>query len=79
MSKDTNETPMIYLIMTIFNSRKSGRHPGLEWIFIAVNIISALTLLGLGLILVFYIYKKTAKVYYRLARNRGKTTEAPIL
>ena len=30
MLKDTKEIPMKHLIMTIFNSRKSGRHPGLE-------------------------------------------------
>ena len=29
MLKDMKETPMRHLIMTIFNSRKSGRHPGL--------------------------------------------------
>ena len=65
--------------MTIVNSSKSDRHPGLEWIFIAFIVISALTLLGLGLTLVFYIHKKSAKVSYRLARNTGKTTEAPAL
>ena len=49
MLKDTKEIPMRHLIMTIFNSRKSIRHPGLEWIFIAIIVISALTLFGLGL------------------------------
>ena len=29
MLKDTKEIPMRHLIMMIFNSRKSGRHPGL--------------------------------------------------
>ena len=53
MLEDTNKIPMKHLIMTIFNSRKSGRHPGLEWIFIAIILIPALTLLGLVLILVF--------------------------
>ena len=77
--KDTKEIPVRHLIMTIFNSRKSGRHPGLEWIFIAIIVISALTLLGLGLTLVFYIYKRSAKVSCRLTRNRGKTIEAPVL
>ena len=37
--------------MTIFNSRKSDRHPGLKWIFIAIIVISVLTLLGLELTL----------------------------
>ena len=55
MLKDTKEIPMRHLLMTIFNSRKSGRHPDLEWIFIALIVISALTLLGLGLTPVFYI------------------------
>ena len=77
--KDAKEISMRHLIMTIFNSRESGRHPGLEWIFIAIIVMSALTLLGLGLTLIFYIYKRSAKVSYRLARNRGKTTEAPVL
>ena len=67
MLKDTKEIPMRHLIMTIVNSRMSGRHPGVEWIFIAVIVISALTLLGLGLTLVFYIYKRSTKVSYRLA------------
>ena len=44
MLKDTKEIPMRHLIMTIFNSRKSGRHPGLEGIFIDIILISALTL-----------------------------------
>ena len=79
MLKDTKEIPTRHLIMTIFNSRKSDRQPGLEWIFIAIIVISALTLLGLGLTLVFHIYKRSAKVAYRLARNRRKTTEAPVL
>ena len=79
MLKDIKDIPMRHLIMTIFNSRKLGRHPGLEWIFIANIVISALTLLGLGLTLVFYIYKSSARVSCRLARNRGKTTEAPVL
>ena len=79
MLKDTKEIPSRHLTMTIVNSRKSGRHPGLEWIFIAIIVISALTLLRLGLTLVFYIYKRSAKVSCRLARNRGKTTEAPVL
>ena len=35
--------------------------------------------MGLGLTLLFYIYKRPAKVSYRLSRNRGKTTEAPAL
>ena len=35
--------------------------------------------MGLGLTLVFYIYKRSAQISYRLARNRGKTTEAPVL
>ena len=78
MLKDTKVIPMRHLIMTIFNSRKSGRHPGLEWIFIAVIVISALMLLGLGLTLVFDIYKRSAKVSCRLARKRGKTTEPPL-
>ena len=47
MLKDMKEIPMRHLIMTISNSRKSG----LEWIFIAVIVISALTLLGLELTL----------------------------
>ena len=46
--KDTKEIPMRHLITTIFNSRKSGRHPVLEWIFIAIIVTSALTLLGFG-------------------------------
>ena len=54
-------------------------HPGPKWIFIAIIVVSALTLLGLGLTLVFYICKRSAKVFCRLARNRGKTTEAPVL
>ena len=33
----------------------------------------------MGLTLVFYIYKRSAKVSYKLARNKGKTTEAPAL
>ena len=45
MLKDTKEIPMRHL-MTIFNSRKSGTHPGFEWIFIVVIVISALTLWG---------------------------------
>ena len=36
MLKDTKEIPVRQLIMPIFNSRKSGRHPGLERIFIAI-------------------------------------------
>ena len=72
MLKDTNEIPMRHLIMTIFNSRKSGSHTGLVWIFTAIIVISALTLLGLGLTLVFFIYKRSAKVSYRLTRNRDK-------
>ena len=52
MLKDTKEIPMRHLIMTIFNSRKSGRHPGIKWIFIVIIIIPPLTLLGLGLTLV---------------------------
>ena len=79
MLKDTKEIHMRHLTMTIFHSRKSGRHSGLEWIFIAIILISALTLLWLGLTLVFYIYKRSAKVSYKLARNRGKTTQAPVL
>ena len=79
MLKDTKEIPIRHTIMTILNSRKSGRHPGLERIFTAITVISALTLLGLGLTLVFYKYKRSAKVSYRLARNRGKTTDTPLL
>ena len=79
MKKDTKKYPCRHLTVTIFNSRRSGRHPGLEWIFIAIIVISALTVLGLGLALVFYIYERSAKVSCRLARNRGKTTEAPVL
>ena len=65
MLKYTKEIPMRHLIITICNSRKSGRHPGLEWIIIVVIVISALNLLGLGLTLVFYIYKRPAKVSSR--------------
>ena len=79
MLKDTKEIPMRHFIMTIFNSRKSGKHAVLVYIFIAIILISALTLLGLGLTLVFYIYKRFAKVSYKLVRNRGKTTEAHAL
>ena len=79
MLKDTKEIPMRHLIMTIFNSKESGKHPGLESIFTAVIVIFALNLLGLGLTLVFYIYKRSAKVSYRLPWNRGKTTEASVL
>ena len=79
MLKDIKEIPMRHLIMTILNSKMLGRHPGDKWIFITVIVISALTLLGLELNLVFYIYKRSAKVSYKLARNRGKTPEAPVL
>ena len=79
MLKDTKEIPMRHLFMTIFNSRNSGRQQGLESIFFAIIVISALTLLGLGLTVVFYIYRKSARVSYMLARKRGKTTEAPGL
>ena len=79
MLKDTKGIPMRHLMMTIFNSRKSGKHPGLEWIFIAIIVICALTLLGLGLTLFFYIYKRSAQVSYMLVRNSSKTTEAPAL
>ena len=51
MLKDTKGKPMRHLIMTIFNSRKSGRHPGLQLILTAIIVISSLTLLGLGLTL----------------------------
>ena len=30
MLKDAKEIPMRHLVMTVFNSRKSGRHPDLE-------------------------------------------------
>ena len=53
MLNDTKEISMRHLIMTSFNSRKSGRHPGHEWIFIAVIVISALTLLGWDKLFVF--------------------------
>ena len=33
---DTKEIPMTHLIMAIFNSRKTGKQPGLEWIFTAI-------------------------------------------
>ena len=79
MLKDTQEIPMRHLIMTIFNCRESGRQLGLEWIFIVFIEVSALLLLGLVLTHVFYIYQRSAKVFCRLARNRGKTTEAPVV
>ena len=79
MLKDTKDIPISQLIITIFNSRMSGRHPAPEWIFSTVIVISALNLLALGLNIVFYICRRSAKVSYRLARNRGKTTEAPAL
>ena len=78
MLKGTKGVPIRHLIMTIFNSGKSGRHQCFEWIFIVIILISASTLLVLELTLVLYIYKRSAKVSYRLARNRGKT-EAPVL
>ena len=66
--------------MTIFNSRKSGRNSGLEWIFTAFVVISAFNSFGVGInSFIFYIYKRSTKVSYRLARNRGKTTEVPAL
>ena len=79
MLKDMKETPTRHLIMTIFNSRKSGRHPGLGVDIYCYYCNICLNTFGIGLTLVFYIYKRSAKVSYRLARNRGKTTEAPAL
>ena len=65
---------MRHLILSVFNSRKSGRNPEHTWIYLAIT-LSALILLGLGLTLGIYRYKKSN----RLARNRGKTIDEPVL
>ena len=47
-----------------------------RWIFLATTKPS-LTILGVGIIAVYYICKKRSAKIYRLARNRGKTKDTP--
>ena len=47
-----------------------------RWIYLATA-IPTLTILGVGIIVVYYKCKKRSAKIYRLMRNRGKTTETP--
>ena len=74
--KDTKEIPMRHLILTAYNSRKSGQFSVPRWIY-QMTMIPTLTILGVGIIAVYYKCKKRSAKIYRLARNRGKTMETP--
>ena len=72
---------MRHLILTAFKSRKLDKISVPKWIYLATAICT-LTILGVGIIVVYYKCKKnkckkrSAKIY-RLARNRHKTMETP--
>ena len=74
--KDTKEIPIQNLILTAYKSRKSGQLSVPRRIYLATA-IPTLSILGLGIIAVYYKYKKRSAKIYRLARNRDKTMETP--
>ena len=55
--KDTKEIPMRYFILTDYKSRKSGQLSVPRWIYLATT-IATLTILGVGIIAVYYKCKK---------------------
>ena len=48
----------------------------LRWIYLATT-VPTLTILGVGIIAIYYKCKKRSAKIHRLARNRGKTIETP--
>ena len=74
--KDIKDIPMIHSILTAYISRKSGQLSVTRWIYLATT-MPTLTILGVGIIPVYYKCKKRSAKIYMLARNRGKTMEKP--
>ena len=67
--QDSKEIPMRHLILNAYKSRKSCQLSVPKWIYLATT-IPTLTILGVGIIAVFYKCKKKSAKIYRLARKR---------
>ena len=74
--KDTKDIPTRHFILTAYKSRTSGQISMARWIYLATT-IPTLTILGMGIIAVYYKCKKRSVKIYRLARKRGYTMEIP--
>ena len=74
--KDTKDIPMRYLILTFYKSKRSGQFSVPRWIYLTA-MIPTLTILGVGIIVIYYKWKKRSAKVYRLARSRAKITETP--
>ena len=64
------------LIFHCLQIDKIGQHSVPRWIYLAIT-IPTLTVVGVGIIAVYYKCKRGPTKIYRLARNGGKTMETP--